>query len=384
LRSLFRSFFQGGFECSTHRLPEGGGLDLLESTGHARHPLADYDAAARHGLTTVRDGLRWHLIEPRPGEYDWSSLLPQLQAARMQGTQVIWDLCHYGYPDHIDPFSPVFPQRFARFAAAAAAVIRNETPDVPWFCPVNEISYWSWAGGDMALFGPAATERGGELKRQLVRAAIAAMDAIRTVDGRARFVAVDPMIHVTALDPAEAPLAEAATLAQFEAWDMLAGRVCPELGGHPDFLDVVGVNYYPHNQWTLHEGTLWQGQPYYRPMRELLAGVHARYARPVLVAETGAEGDARAPWLRYVCDEVIAAMQAGVEIEGVCLYPITDYPGWFDDRHCPTGLFGSPDPSFLRPLDFPLAHELAVQRARFADLIAPDLPHHAAEAASNF
>ncbi|NYE22280.1 beta-glucosidase [Pigmentiphaga litoralis] len=304
MRSLFRSFFQGGFECSTHRLPEGGGLDLLESTGHARHPLADYDAAARHGLTTVRDGLRWHLIEPRPGEYDWSSLLPQLQAARMQGTQVIWDLCHYGYPDHVDPFSPVFPQRFARFAAAA--------------------------------------ERGGELKRQLVRAAIAAMDAIRTVDGRARFVAVDPMIHVTALDAAEAPLAEAATLAQFEAWDMLAGRVCPELGGHPDFLDVVGVNYYPHNQWTLHEGALWQGQPYYRPMRELLAGVHARYARPVLVAET------------------------------------------FDDRHCPTGLFGSPDPSFLRPLDFPLAHELAVQRARFADLIAPNLPHHAAEAASNF
>jgi hypothetical protein len=35
----------------------------------------------RHGLLTVRDGLRWHLIEREPGRYDWSSWLPMLEAA---------------------------------------------------------------------------------------------------------------------------------------------------------------------------------------------------------------------------------------------------------------------------------------------------------------
>ena len=35
----------------------------------------------------------------------------------------------------------------------------------------------------------------------------------------------------------------------FEAWDMLSGRVQPELGGDERYLDVIGVNYYDRNQW---------------------------------------------------------------------------------------------------------------------------------------
>ena len=34
----------------------------------------------------------------------------------------------------------------------------------------------------------------------------------------------------------------------------------------------------------------------------------------------------------------------GVPVEGICLYPIADHPGWDDDRMCPNGLLG-PDPS---------------------------------------
>ena len=56
-------------------------------------------------LRTVRDGLRWHLIETPPGHYDWSSFLPMLRAATAAGVQVIWDLCHYGWPDDIDIWS---------------------------------------------------------------------------------------------------------------------------------------------------------------------------------------------------------------------------------------------------------------------------------------
>ncbi|MDN4634336.1 hypothetical protein QCD71_22725 [Sphingomonas sp. PsM26] len=80
----------------------------------------DYAELAKLGILTVRDGLRWHLIEREPGRYDWSSLDRQLAAAKMTGTEVIWDLLHYGWPDDIDIWTPAFVTRFAAFAAAAA------------------------------------------------------------------------------------------------------------------------------------------------------------------------------------------------------------------------------------------------------------------------
>jgi hypothetical protein len=66
--------------------------------------------------------LRWHLIEKARGQYDWSSWLPALEAAERTGVQVIWDLFHYGSPDHVDPAADDFPQRFTDFALAAVEV----------------------------------------------------------------------------------------------------------------------------------------------------------------------------------------------------------------------------------------------------------------------
>ena len=67
---IFRSFMQGGFECSALRLPDGRRRDLLESTGHAHHALADFQALARLGIHTVRDGVRWHRVERQDGLFD--------------------------------------------------------------------------------------------------------------------------------------------------------------------------------------------------------------------------------------------------------------------------------------------------------------------------
>src|SRR4029079_4860170 len=95
------------------------------------------------------------------------------------------------------------------------------------------------------------TGRGFELKTQLVRAAIEAMDAIWAVMPTARFVHVDPIIHVIASPrrPEEKAEAEAYRQSQFQAWDMLSGRIWPELGGHEKYLDILGLNFCPHNQW---------------------------------------------------------------------------------------------------------------------------------------
>ena len=137
--TLLSSFFLGGFECATHRRHDGRRLDLLAATGHDRWAAADYGALKERGLLTVRDGVRWHLVERSPGRYDWSSFLPQLRAAQAQGVQVIWDLCHYGWPDDLDIWRPPFVERFARFAAAVARVVRDEGVEAPFYSPVNEI-----------------------------------------------------------------------------------------------------------------------------------------------------------------------------------------------------------------------------------------------------
>jgi beta-glucosidase/6-phospho-beta-glucosidase/beta-galactosidase len=362
---LFHSFIQGGFECSTLRLPDGRRRDLLETTGHARHALTDFQALEGLGMRTVRDGVRWHLIERADGVFDWTSFLPQLDAASHCGMQVIWDLCHYGWPDHIDIWSPRFPESFARFAGRVAALVRERSAEVPFYCPINEISFLAWGGGEMGYFAPCAMGRGDALKRQLALASLKAMDAIRLVDSRARFVLADPMIRVAAMNPEDEEPAATTTEAQYHGWDMIAGMACPELGGKTDYLDVIGVNFYPHNQWYLNGLTIPWTDTAYTPMRHLLARVYDRYRRPIVISETGAEGDRRTVWLSYVCDEVAAAISAGVPIEGICLYPITDYPGWEDDRHCPTGLLGYPDLEGRRALHLPTAAGIAEQRRRF-------------------
>ena len=366
--ALFTSFFLGGFECSTHRLRTGRRLDLLAATAHDRHAAADYRRLRAQGIHTARDGVRWHLIERTPGRYDFSSLLPLVRAARQTGVQVIWDLCHYGWPDDLDIFRPAFVERFARFARAVARLIADETDGVPCYVPINEISFWAWGGAEVAYLNPFATGRGVELKIQLVRAAIAASEAIWSVAPRARLIHADPVLNIIhdPLRPQDRLDAAGCHAAQFQAWDMLAGHLWPQLGGHQRYLDIIGLNYYPTNQWMLPDRRLHRTHHRYRLFRAILAEVWARYHRPLVVAETGAEADERAAWLRYIGGEVQAALASGVPVAGICLYPIVNHPGWDDDRHCHNGLWDYPDPAGDREVCAPLAEELQAQQGRFA------------------
>ncbi len=365
----FQSFFQAGFECASHRRPDGRRLDLLAATGHDQHCEQDYRAVATHGLTSVRDGFRWHLIEGANARYDWSSVLPMIRAARRGGIQVIWDLCHFGWPDHLDVWSAAFVNGFAAFASAATRLLVEETGEPPLICPVNEMSFFAWAGGDVAAINPAARARGGELKRQLARAAIAGIAAIRAVAPAARIISAEPAIHIHSFSRSAAVRAAAETyrLAQYEALDMLAGRTAPELGGREANIDIVGLNFYPRNQWLHRSSTLPLGHHAYRPFSEMLREAHLRYGRPLVVAETGAEGSGRAAWLHYIGDEVRAAIAADVPVLGICLYPVTDYPGWDNDRLCLAGLLGPANNDGHRAVYQPLAKEIARQQCLLSE-----------------
>jgi len=373
---IFNSFFMGGFECSTHIRRSGKRLDLVAASQHDRLAYADYQRLNAEGIRVSREGVRWHLVEAVPGHYDFSSLLPIIRGAHDAGVQIIWDLCHFGWPDHIDLFKPQFVLSLARYGAALANWLANELAGPHFFVPINEISYFSWASGDEGSMFPFVTGRGFELKTQLVRSALETMDAIWEVVPGARFVHVDPIIHVVASPrhPEDEGPAEAYRISQFQAWDMLAGKLWPELGGHEKYLDIIGVNFYPHNQWFYNLkgfrrirkfAALSRKHPRYRPLREMLEEVYQRYRRPMIIAETGAEDGARAGWLRYVCEEADAGIHSGVPLHGCCLYPILNHPGWVDDRHCHNALWDYANERGERKIYTPLARELRRWQKRF-------------------
>lgn len=369
--TLFRSFFLGGFECSTHRRGDGKRLDLIAATAHDRLALQDYRQLREHGIDSIRDGLRWHLIEAVPGEHDWSSFLPMLRAAETAHVQVAWDLLHFGWPDHLDIFSGAFVEHFERFAGAFARLHLAETGRPPLVCPINEMSFLAHGGAEAGWINPGTRGRGDELRRNLARAFIAAAAAIREAAPGATILAIEPLVHIAAGPDHDPARIAALNDRQMESLDLIDGARVPELGGGAEVFDVVGMNYYYNHQW-LHEGPRIGGDdPRYRPLSRLMQDVHQRYDRPVFLSETGIEGDERPAWLRYVGRAMRDAVQAGVPVEGICLYPVMGYPGWDDDRYAPAGLLEMrPHDGQRRPVHAPLAGELARQQALFAALFA--------------
>jgi beta-glucosidase/6-phospho-beta-glucosidase/beta-galactosidase len=373
----------GGFEGACHINRFGTRLDLIAATQHDVQAAADYRLVRAVGMATVRDGVRWPSVE-HGGSYDFSSFVPMLQAALAEQVQVIWTLCHYGWPDDLDVFSAAWVDRFARYCGAVARIVADHTDQVPLYSPINEISFLCWAAGDVGGFiHPHARERGNELKRQLVRGAAAGIDAIWNVDRRARIVHVDPVIKVFPRRDRPDLVAEALQYeqSQFEAWDMLSGRTEPHLGGRPEYLDVMGLNFYHSNQWE-HGGDRlrWEDEPRderWVPLHQLLAGLYQRYQRPICLGETSHFGSGRARWVREIGKEIAAALRAGVPVEGVCLYPVIDRPDWEDANHWHnSGLFDllhQPDGTLRRVLNEEYAGALCEAQATITDALTDAL-----------
>ena len=119
---------------------------------------------------------------------------------------------------------------------------------------------------------------------------------------------------------------------------MLTGALEPALGGDPALVDAIGVNFYHDNQWEYPSGRKlgWHLIPRdrrWQPLHELLEEVFDRYRRPLCITETSHVGVGRAAWLREVSEEVSLAIDRGVPIIGVCLYPAIDRCGWDDASH---------------------------------------------------
>ena len=164
----------------------------------------------------------------------------------------------------------------------------------------------------------------------------------------------------------------------FQGWDMLCGRIMPELGGSREHLDIVGINYYWTNQWEwripLVDGRippLADDDPRRLPLSALVRSVWERYGGEIIITETSHIGEMRGAWLREVAAESETLLLQGVPLRGVCLYPILGMPEWHDpDIWTPMGLWDPVchrDPCGDRLLCQPMAE--ALHSARHLDAL---------------
>jgi beta-glucosidase/6-phospho-beta-glucosidase/beta-galactosidase len=334
---LFPTFFLSGFECSTFRWKDVGRRDLSAELQHYVHADEDYSMLRSLGIAVAREGIPWPLVD-RAGTLDFSCIEPFLQAQRRHCVLPIWDLCHYGYPDDLDPLSDAFVERFAAYARAAARHVAERAHHGPLlFTPVNEPTFWGYMGGEWAWAAPYG--RDADYRRRftlaLARADIAAVAAIREDFPDARMVHIDPLIWV--VPPRDRPdLAEEAHRESYDdaylAWDAISGQRFPELGGSPETIDIIGLNNYSFGQMEYVPGgphnALEPGDDRIRPLADLIEEAWAKYRRPCIIAETSGLHGGRPDWLNDVMEESLAAVNRGVDLHGICLFPAVDMTDW--------------------------------------------------------
>jgi beta-glucosidase/6-phospho-beta-glucosidase/beta-galactosidase len=346
-QGIFPTFFLSGFECSTFLWRDKKRRNLIEETQHHTHADEDYRLLHDLGIGVAREAVPWPLVD-KGGSYDFSCIDPYIEAMNRHKVLPIWDLCHYGYPNDLDPFSDEFTERFAGYCRAAAEYVSARVSGPQFFTPINEITFFSYCGGLYGWIAPylSSMKDSLELRKALCRADIAAVHAIREVVPEARMVHLDPIVQI--VPPRDKPdLAGAAFyetyVDTFLAWDILCGKEFPEMGGAPEILDIVGVNVYAMGQKEYHENYMHESlEPddnRIKPLCDLLNLAWQRYHRPMLIAETSGLAEGREEWLRDVVEEALAAVNGGMDLQGICLFPAVDMPDWHTGEWLHNGIY---------------------------------------------
>lgn len=317
---MFRSFFLAGFDA----VP---GDDPIRE----QQVEDEYRRLRGVGIRAVREAVRWPAVDRR-GHYDFSPLVPFLDAARTHGIDIMWDLFREGYPADLDPFQPAFIHRFASYCAAVARFVQARTEGTCWFTPIDQPSWFAWAGGEAGRCAPHRTDAGHDLKVVLARATIAGINAIRSVCPGARIINVDPLCHVVPPIGSFDRYEECESFnhgAVFESWDILSGRAMPELGGTREHLDILGITYAWTGQWEIGqpERPLALHDPRRVPLRQLVRRAWERYGGEVLITGISQLDDLQPSSLAGVERECSAILAEDIPLRGVCLSPALGWPG---------------------------------------------------------
>lgn len=387
----FKSLIWAGYECTYAKTEIRERIDMLTETKHDLYCREDYQLAKEIGIHTVREGLSWHQIDKGQGIYDFSRFEKIMQIGKDEGVQQIWDLNHFDYPEYLKAFSPNFVTKFSKYARHAIHVIRKYQTGILFIAPINEISFFTWIGADRGVWAPytKGSKNGLKFKKQLVRAALAAMKAIWEEDKNVRFIHIDPFMRRVAMAPANknaiTHVDEFNNVIRFEAWDMIAGNTFPELGGDPKYLDIIGVNYYFHNQeWVIskkrtgisHQAMDWNSEGRVS-FAEMVKGIYERYNRPMVISETGSYDALRYKWWERTLQEIREGVKKGLPIYGVCAYPAVDRPDAINYLVRRSGLWDFKDDDLEcrrvpHKKSLQLIQQFIEENNKYSPLISPD------------
>jgi hypothetical protein len=245
---------------------------------------------------------------------------------------IILDLLNFEWPDHLDITRREFVDAFGEFAEATVEFLARRSPRNISIIPVHQISFLASAAGDFALLPPYLRSMGGLVQRQLVKAAIRASRIVRAKLPAALLLSVEPVIDTAGDEavPAQASAAERRHLAVFEPWDMLTGKICPELGGRPEYLNMICVRFFERHPWLHHSSRTHadhirgERHPHvqrHKPFHQTLAEIHQRYGLPLMVTRAPVEHSKGSVWSQFVDREVAAALELKVPIVGVSFHP---------------------------------------------------------------
>lgn len=332
----FASFWMAGYECCDMINRYGDRVDLLRLTGHLEKLEEDYKRLDFFDMQSVREGIRWSVVEPVPGVYDWHAVSLVIKTAIRNNKQILFDLCHFGLPSDLTPFHPHLTRRFVALCRSFVKLYRGIQPVGPLIVtPINEVNFMAWLGGELACTSPYCTGKGWDVKYHLMKAYIEGVKAMKEMDPQLLILTVEPLVNI-ASDETDADALSIVQLMnsyQFQTLDMLTGSICPELGGQPEYLDIIGLDYYYNSQWSypLNRVLDWKlphTEPGYRSLSEQVRDVYERYQRPVVLTETSHPLEDRPLWIRNITAECIRILAANIPLWGICIYPVIDRPDW--------------------------------------------------------
>jgi beta-glucosidase/6-phospho-beta-glucosidase/beta-galactosidase len=334
----------GGFE-STY-MPAHD-RDIFETTQHDVRWKADLALLQVDGVRRVRYPVRWHRIEEKEGQFNWSETDEKLSYLRQEGFVPIVDLVHHtSYPLWLEGgFGD------DRFGDAYLKYAREFALRYPWieeYTLFNEPFSTLFLAGHEGIWPPYTSGLRGfvDLIANVLPAVAEASRLYRDLLPRARHVWVDTCEHHTGSDPSGKAYAAMANDRRFLVLDAFLGRgydVESPLGielaaaGGERLLrigggsvDVLGLDYYAHCQWdfSLAGGTAPTPTPVL--LAELICQYWDRYGVPCVISETNVRGSSsdRATWLKYVLEQCEEARNRGVPVEGVCWFPVIDSTDW--------------------------------------------------------
>src|SRR5690606_24640784 len=147
------------------------------------------------------------------------------------------------FPSDLSPLHPQFTNRFVSFCEAFANFFVENYGKIELIVtPINEVSFISWLGGDVAGTTPFCENEGWNVKYKLMQAYIEGIRVLKRINKNFKILTTEPLVNMVPhlkADEQEILKAKEAYENQFQVLDILTGRKCQELGGSADCIDIV-------------------------------------------------------------------------------------------------------------------------------------------------